>query len=102
MSKTKAEVIARAHRVLGLLAADENPTADDSAFAEAALDGLYDELQDVHCLHLTFDTADVPDGVFLPLSDLLAAEIADHYSVPGPVRSRALTRVRAFAAPDDR
>lgn len=102
MSKTKAEVIARAQRVLGVLAADENPTADDSAFAEAALDGIYDELETVHGLHLTFALDSVPDGIFLPFADLLASEMAAHYAVPGPDRSRALTRVRAYASPDDR
>ena len=102
MAKTKADVVARAHRVLGVLAVDENPTADMVSFAEDTLDGVYEELQDVQGLHLTWSLDDVPDGAFLPLADMLAAHIAPHYAVQGPVRSRAITRIRAYSAQDDR
>lgn len=102
MSKTKTEVIARAHRVLGVLAADENPSADMVAFAGDTLDGIYGELQYVQGVPVNFDLTDIPDEIFLPLADYLAAELAPHYAVNGPVRSRAIGRLRAYFMPDDR
>lgn len=102
MAKTQAEVVARAHRTLGLLAADEVPTADMNAFAGNALDGVIEELTYGHGLSVTFDKTDVPDDLFLAVSDLLAAEVAPHYGVAGPSRSRAITRIRANLACDDR
>ena len=69
MPKTKTDIVAHAHRMLGLLAADEVPTADMDAFAGTTLDGVLEEM---------------------------------HYGVAGPVRSRAIGRVRAHLAPDDR
>ena len=102
MAKTKLEITARAHRVLGLLAVDENPSADMIAFAGDTLDGVIDELEYIQGVSAPFDSDSVPDELFLPLGDLLAAEIAPHYSVPAPSRARAMTRVRAHLAPDDR
>ena len=102
MAKTQAEVVARAHRTLGLLAADEVPTADMDSFAGNALEGAIEELAYVQGLGVTFDQTDVPEELFLAVSDLLAAEIAPHYGVNGPSRSRALTRIRANLACDDR
>lgn len=102
MSKTKLEIVARAHRVLGLLAADEVPTADMIDFAGDALDGVIDELEFVQGVSVPFTSANVPDELFLPMGDLLAADIASHYGINGPTRSRALMRVRAALALDDR
>lgn len=102
MSKTKLEVVARAHRVLGLLAVDENPTADMIDFAGDALQGVIDELEYVQNVPVPFDADSTPDELFLPMGDLLAAEIASHYGINGPVRSRAIARIRAHVAPDDR
>lgn len=102
MSKTKADVVARAHRVLGLLAADETPTADMIAFAGDTLDGIVDELAYVQGLSISFDSESTPDELFLSMADLLAAEIAGHYGINGPLRSRAIGRIRASVAADDR
>ena len=102
MSKTQADVVARAHRVLGLLAVDEVPTADMNAFAGNALEGAIEELTYVQGLGVSFDETSVPTELFLPLSDLLASEIAQHYGVQGPSRSRSISRIRANLAPDDR
>ena len=102
MSKTRLEMVARAHRVLGLLATDEDPTADMIAFAGSALEGAIEELAYIQGVNVSFDADSVPEELFLPVGDLLAAEIADHYSVPGPIRSRAIGRIRANLACDDR
>jgi len=102
MSKTKLEVVARAHRVLGLLAVDENPTADMIAFAGEALEGAIEELAYVQGVGVSFDEDTVPDEIFLAMADLLAAEIAAHYGVAGPVRSRAIGRIRASLVTDNR
>lgn len=100
MTKTTAEVIARAHRELGLLAADEAPTADMDAYAQDALDGVIGELAAVQ--DVSVSASEVPDEVFIPLASLLAAEIAPHYGVQGPSRARAIGRLRAIYLSDDR
>lgn len=103
MAKTKIEVISQANRILGLLSVDEVPTADQYAFAETVLDGLYAELNAVHNTGFTWSLVDeVPDGIFLPLATLLAVEIAPHYDIPAGPRSAAIMRVRSFAFSDDR
>lgn len=102
MSKTKLETVARAHRVLGLLAVDEVPTADMIDFAGDTLDGILEELETMQGLSVPFSSSAIPDEMFIPMGDLLAAEIAGHYGVNGPVRSRAIARIRAALALDDR
>ena len=102
MSKTKLEVVAQAHRTLGVLATDENPSADMISYAGTTLDALVEELAYVQGLGVPFDSDDTPDELFLPMADYLASEIAPHYGVAGPARSRAIGRIRANLACDDR
>ena len=49
-----------------------------------------------------FDLDSTPQAALLPLSYLLATEIAPHYQVPSEPRSRAMMRLRAYLFPDDR
>ena len=60
MAKTKTEMVARAHRQLGLLSVDEVPTADMDAFGGDSLKGVVDELAYVQCIPIGFDEDDVP------------------------------------------
>lgn len=100
MPKTRLDVIARAHRVLGVLAVDEAPTADMVDYAGDTLDTLLEEL--TYSQNVFIDADDVDDAAFVPLADLLASEISLHYGVNGPLRSRAITRLRAYMIQDDR
>lgn len=102
MTKTRLEVIQMAHRRLGVLSADEEPTDDQSVFAGDVLDALFEEVNTVQDLGLAWTLDSVPDAAFLPLSYLLAADIAPHYEVAAEPRHRAMGRLRAYALPDDR
>jgi hypothetical protein len=103
MAKTRDEIIRMAHRRLGVLAADEAPTADQHAYASAVLDGLVAELEGAQGIALSWDGTQADDGLFLPLAYLLAVDIGPHYDVP-PRDSRAqlIGRIRAFEITDDR
>lgn len=90
-----------AHRHLGVLATDENATADMVGFAGDVLTACIDYLEDVHSL--TIGTGDIPADSSLGMSYLLAAEIAPHYTAQAPVaKSRAIGMIRAAQLPDDR
>lgn len=102
MSKSKREIVALALRHVGVLASDEQPSADQYDYAGDVLDAVFAEENAVQGWGFTWDTDTVPDGAAMGLSQLLAAEIAPHYMVPGPPRSRGIARLRAFAFPDDR
>lgn len=102
MTKTSSSVVAQAHRYIGVLSVDEDPSDDMVSFGGAVLDGLLDEAATAHGLTFTWTSAAVPDGVWLPLSRLLAAEIAVHYERPAEPVSRAWTRFRAAVQADDR
>lgn len=98
MAKTKTDVVAMAHRSMGILSADETPTADQEAYAGDVLDALLAEIAAIHGVYLSYDL----DETFLPMSYLLAAEIAPHYGVQAMPRSMAMSRLLAYAVPDNR
>jgi hypothetical protein len=102
MTKTAIEVVAQAHRYINVLSVDDAPSADMVTFGEAVLNGLLDEAATAHGLTFTWTSATVPDGAWLPLSRLLASEIAGHYERPFEPSSRAWTRFRAAVQADDR
>jgi len=95
---TKADLIALAHRKLSILSVDESVTTDQTAYAEDVLQGIWDEFSGV----MDFSIENPGRRYYHALADMLAAELAPHYSVPGPRRSRALGRLRAILLPDDR
>ena len=102
MTKTAIEVVAQAHRYLNVLSVDEDPSDDMVAFGTATLTGLLDEAATAHGLTFTWTSADVPDGAWLALSRLLAAEMAGTSERPSEPVSRAWTRFRAAVQADDR
>lgn len=101
MAKTRTEVIAQAHRNIRVLSADEAPSADQTAFAGAVLDSLFEELKSVQGFTVAWDLTAVPDAAFLPLSLCLSAEIQGHYNKAEVSRARAIGRLRAVLLPDD-
>ena len=103
MPKTKAELVAEAHRRISILSVDEDPSTDQTTYGESAADSLFAELNgEPHTMGFTWDLETIPDAVFRPLAWLLAVDLASHYVVPSEPRSRAMGRVRAYAFPDDR
>jgi hypothetical protein len=99
--KTRAEIVAHAHRLLGILAGDTAMTADEQAVGLDVLDGILAEIQIAYAPDWLQDQ--MPDAVFLPLAKALAADLAPVYERPAPVpRARALASVMEYLRPDTR
>jgi hypothetical protein len=102
MPKTKNDIINAALRRIAVVASDEVSTADQRSYSSDTLDGLFAELTGVEGMTFDWGLSAVPDEMFLPLSYLLAVEVAPHFLVNAPdTRSRAMHRVRAVAFPND-
>lgn len=97
---TRADVIALAQRRLGILAADEQPDADSYEYCNDVLVSLFAEISADVTISWDLDT--VPDASAVPLGNLLATEVAQHYAVQSEPRSRAWSRFRAAVIDDDR
>ena len=102
MDMTREETALRALRMLGVVAADEQATADQEQSALTVLDGIWHEV--LTEARATWDIATgVPQDAFVPLAQLLAAELAPEYAVAPPMsRPRAKLRLLAVIRPDDR
>jgi hypothetical protein len=98
--RTSLDVIEQAFRRLGIRAEDEALTADQRAYAETTLDALQSEISQEAPIDWLPDS--IPPEAFIPLSNLLAAEIGPSYSVPSEPRGRAIMRLFAVIRPDDR
>lgn len=101
MPRTSLNVAEKAHRLLGLLSVDETPSADQYAYAADTLEALFAEMQTVQGMTPTWTVETVPEAAFLPLSQLLAVEIGQHYGVQTETRARAVMRLRAYAFEND-
>lgn len=107
MMATRLDVIERAFRRLGIKAEDEGLTADQLANGGDVLDALYAEVCEralqIHGNVLPFALSNVPAEAFLPLSNLLVAELAADYAAQPPVsRSGAMLQLLSVMYPDDR
>lgn len=102
MDRTREEIATRALRMIGVVAADEAPTADQSQTALGVLDGIWGEL--LAEAQPTWDiTTGTPPAGFIPMASWLAAELAPEYAMQPPMsRGRAKLRVLAVVRPDDR
>ena len=100
MTKTRVDVINAAHRKLGILSLGDTPSPDETEYASTTLDGVIAELNDVHGLLLPQNLFD--DALLIPLSELLASELARHYSIATPSRGNSVIRLRAILKPDTR
>ena len=98
--KTRVDIINAAHRKLGILALGDVPSAEETEYASTILDGVIAELNDVHGLLLPNSLFD--DVLLIPLGNILAAELAQHYSVPTIPAGASIVRLRAILKPDTR
>lgn len=95
MDRTRDEVALRALRLLGVVASDEPATADQAQGALMVLDSIWAEV--LGEAQATWDiTTGVPQEAFVPLANLLAAEMAGEYAVPSPM-SRPRAKLRLLA-----
>jgi hypothetical protein len=97
---TNLQVIEHAFRRIGVKAEDEQLTADQRAHAESILAGLRAEVE--QACGLTWANDAINAAVFIPVGDLLAAELAPAYGVAGEPRSRPYMRLMAIMRADTR
>lgn len=98
--KTRLDVINRAMRRLGVKAEDEALTADQILNVGEVLDALVEELAEDAGITWTSNT--VPDEVFVPLANLLAAHVGPDYGIQTGAIGGLKLRVLAAVRPDDR
>lgn len=99
---TRADVITLALRQIGVVAADETPSAPDADYAGDVLDGLFAELKAVHGFTWSWTLEATPQTHALPLALALGAEIGNTYGVATTSKASAIGRLRALSFPDDR
>lgn len=102
MTKTALDITTEGLRWSGALDTVEAATADMAVAGRSVLQGLIDEFTSTHGATITWDVNTVPDGLFLPLSRLVAHDLAHRFN--GEVmetRARAIGRVRAYLFPND-
>ena len=102
MTKTSADVITEALAWCGSLNTASLPSGDRVTFGKSLLQGLVDELVSVQGATIAWTIETIPDGLFLPMSRLLAHDLAARFG--GEVmetRARAISRVRAVLFPND-
>lgn len=90
---TATEIKAGALGVLGALAAGESATSADDTLAGNALDRLIDRMARVG--DVGFDKANIPDYAKAGMIDMLAADLAPHFSKPLEERDRLIGMARA-------
>lgn len=99
MERTREEVAQRALRLIAVCAADEAPTADMMVGALDVLDSVWAEAMDEARAPWDVVTG-VPAAGFVPLANLLAAELSGEYGVAAPMtRARAKLRLLAVIRP---
>lgn len=102
MQKTREEVALQALRMLGVVAADEPATSHQMSGALSVLDGIWAEVSASAPADWDIVTG-TPMKSFVPLAQMLAADLAAEYGVQPPMtRARARLRLLASYRTDDR
>jgi hypothetical protein len=99
--KTPNNVYDEALTALGAVGAGQTASAEDTLVAQTAFRPLLEELAVIDVIYIAVDPTDddaedIPEEAFLPLSKLLANEIAPHFGAPYDtgIRDLMLQRLR--------
>lgn len=95
MDRTREETATRALRMLGIVAADEPPTADQMEGATMVLESIWAEAMQEAQASWDIATGIPPEG-FVPLAGWLATELAAEYGVAPPM-TRGSSKLRLLA-----
>ena len=99
---TKIDVITLAHRLIGVVSADEDPGADQNAYAADLLDGIFAELTTAQGLVISWTLDTTPAHALIGLAETLASDVAPHYGLSFKPRSSGMARLRSALLQDDR
>lgn len=102
--KTPADVYDEALTAIGAVGAGQTASAEDTLVAKTAFRPLLEELAATDVVYIAVDPTDddaedIPEEYFLPLSKLLANEIAPHFGAAYDegLRQMLLMRMRRIA-----
>lgn len=97
-TRTRADLAKRALQRLGVLQSDEDPDTADGLLVEREYADLLTILKDEGLAY--WPENEVPGVVFLPLTDLLANQVAPHFGKPSSaeVEEMAKRRLRRHIA----
>jgi len=88
MPRSKAELSRQTLRQMNIVAPEEEPSAADAIYVEAAYDSKLREWRDDGLVYWrnsgNRDTAEIPDLVFATLCDLVENEISNAYGRANP------------------
>lgn len=97
--KKPSDVYDEALTALGAVGAGQTASAEDTAVAQTAFRPLLEELAAIDVCYIAVDPTDdeaedIPEEYFLPLSKLLANEIAPHFGAAYDENLRQILLVR--------
>lgn len=101
MTKTASDVVALALRNIGVTPVDEEPQADEAAYALGIYEAEFGRLKADHGFSWTWTHNTVPDELLVPMSMFVASGLVA-FDRPLPSQARAIGMLRSYAFPDDR
>lgn len=102
MPKTSRETVTRALRLIGVVNVSDEASASYYEYGRGALSDMISAMTETQGFDWSFDVDTVPDHLFEPMAEALAAKIAPAFMVNGPTYHSAVARLRALDFPDDR
>ena len=104
MTKTSLDVTTATLRRIGVAAVDIPAEAEHTAIAKSHLEAMLIELSTKEGFATLTDAEATPDYAFLPLVQMLAAEIGPQFGVDAPRQSwwEGMRRLRRHTFTDDR
>lgn len=89
MSKTRTDLVKRALEVIGVLAAGQNPEAEDVTVIDDNVEAILEELAADEIVYVP-DIEDIDDAVFMALAVCVAGRMQDDFGaqlLPGRVEA---------------
>ena len=84
MSKTSLDIVTAAYRRLGVASEDSPLSAEQNDIGSEALEALVAELDERENIPGVADVEAIPDIYFLPLVEMLSAQLAPNYGIQNP------------------
>lgn len=106
MAQTTASLVERALQIVDVVGAGQTASAEDTELAVNALSALIAELSAREIVYVAFDPddltlEDIPDELFNPLADVLAADLQTTFAggrVAEAEREGMINRIRRVAS----
>lgn len=101
MTKTAIDIVTLALRNIGVTAVDEEPQAEEYAYALPIYQAEFARLREDQGFDWAWTHDTVPDDLFVPMA-MFAASTLTAFGRPLPSQARAIGMLRSYSFPDDR